>query len=302
MASLHIQQIAEHTYLIPSPANIGVYVNDNRAILIDSGNDQDAGRQILKLLKARNWELELIVNTHSNADHVGGNAFLQQKTGCRIAATSLEAAFIQHPVLEPAFLFGGFPMKALQNKFLMAKPSTVTDVIPASGPILATGLEAMPLPGHYFEMIGVKTPDNVIFLADGLFSEEILNKYHLIFLYDLQAHFETLASLRALNAAWYVPSHAELTSDITALIGCNIRKIQEILEQIVSWCQAGAMFEELLARLCQTYTIALNANQYVLVGSTLKSCLAYLTDQGRLTPQFAEGTLRWVQQATSELS
>ncbi len=297
MASLHLQQITERTYLIPSPANIGVYVNDHRAILIDSGNDPDAGRQILKLLKAQNWELDLIVNTHSNADHVGGNAFLQQKTGCRIAATSLEAAFIQHPVLEPAFLFGGFPMKALQNKFLMAKPSTVTDVIPASGPILNTGLEAMPLPGHYFEMIGVKTPDNVIFLADSLFSEEILNKYHLIFLYDLQAHFSTLEGLKSLNAAWYAPSHAVLTTDITALIAANIRKIQEILERIVSWCQPAAMFEELLARLCQTYNITLNANQYVLVGSTLKSCLTYLTDQGQIIPQFTEGTLRWKQNA-----
>ncbi len=37
MASLHLQQITERTYLIPSPANIGVYVNDHRAILIDSG-------------------------------------------------------------------------------------------------------------------------------------------------------------------------------------------------------------------------------------------------------------------------
>ncbi len=134
-------------------------------------------------------------------------------------------------------------------------------------------------------------------MADSLFSEEILNKYHLIFLYDLQAHFSTLEGLKSLNAAWYAPSHAVLTTDITALIAANIRKIQEILERIVSWCQPAAMFEELLARLCQTYNITLNANQYVLVGSTLKSCLTYLTDQGQIIPQFTEGTLRWKQNA-----
>ena len=162
MANLTLEHIANNTYFIPAPTNIGVYIKDNRAILIDSGNDHEAGRQILKILKEHNWTLDLVINTHSNADHIGGNAFLQQKTQCRIATTPLEAAFIQHPLLEPAFLFGGFPTNTMCNKFLVAKPSIVTDLIPAAGPILETGLEAIPLPGHYFEMIGVKTPDDPI--------------------------------------------------------------------------------------------------------------------------------------------
>jgi len=188
--ALNLQRIAANTYLIPSPTNIGVYIQDEQAILIDSGNDKEAGRQILKLLKEKNWKVKLIINTHSNADHIGGNAFIQNKTDCRIAATRIEAAFIQDPILEPSFLYGGFPNTRLANKFLMAQASRVTDIISSSGKILDTNLEAISLPGHFFDMIGLKTPDNIIFIADSLFSEEIINKYHLFFLYDVKAHID----------------------------------------------------------------------------------------------------------------
>lgn len=297
MASLTLQQIAEHTYLIPAPANIGVYVTDNQAILIDSGNDKDAGRQILKLLTAQGWQLTLIINTHSNADHIGGNAFLQQKTDCRIAATPLEAAFIQHPILEPAFLFGGFPIKEMLNKFLLAQASCVTNLLPAAGPIFETGLEAIPLPGHYFQMIGVKTPDDVVFLADSIFAEAILRKYHLVYLYDLEAQFETLASLRTLPATYYVPSHGDLCQDIQALVEANFKKTQEILAFIAACCQAPQTIEEILAQVCAHYQITLNPNQYVLVGSTVKSYLAYLLAQGTLGTRFADGKLFWQRRA-----
>ena len=293
MASFSLQQISKHTYFIPSPTNMGLYIKDGRVILIDSGNDQEAGRQILKLLKERDWSLDLIVNTHSNADHIGGNAFLQQRTQCRIAATLLEAAFIQRPLLEPSFLFGGYPIPAMRNKFLMAKPSTVTDIIPSSGRILDTELAAVPLPGHYFEMIGIQTPDDVLFLADSVFSEKIIGKYHIVFLYDIQGQMETLARLRTLRAAQYLPSHGSPSTDIIPLIQTNEQKIHEILTRIQDFCKRSVTIEELLAEICQAYHLELDANQYVLLISTLKSHLSYLAEKQRVHAEFSDGKLLW---------
>lgn len=293
MARLMLQPIAGNTYLIPAPANIGVYVQDNQAALIDSGNDKEAGRQILNLLKEHGWSLRLIINTHSNADHIGGNAFLQEKTNCRIAATRLETTFIHDPIVEPAFLFGGFPLRAMRNKFLVAQPSEVTDVIPSSGPIVDTALEAFPLPGHYFDMIGIRTPDDVVFLADSLFSVEILQKYHIVFWYDIQAQLQTLDMLQTLTAAHYVPSHGQLTTDIQAMVAANRQNLSAIIAVLVAFCQQPTTIEEVLAHVCQTYQIALNANQYVLVRSTLTSFLAYLEEHGRLAVTFADGRMLW---------
>ncbi len=68
-----------------------------------------------------------ILNTHSNADHIGGNKYLQGQTGCKIYSSGMEADFRKYPVLEPSFLYGGYPCKDLRHKFLMAQESSVTD-------------------------------------------------------------------------------------------------------------------------------------------------------------------------------
>ena len=50
MASPVLKLVAGNTYIIQTPVIMGVYVRDNRAILIDSGNDREAGRQVLKIM------------------------------------------------------------------------------------------------------------------------------------------------------------------------------------------------------------------------------------------------------------
>ena len=79
---------------------------------------------------------------------IGGNKYLMQQTGCRIYASSMEAAFTRHPILEPAFLYGGYPFKDLRHKFLMAQESDVRCVPLSEDQLLKTS-ELIPLPGHF---------------------------------------------------------------------------------------------------------------------------------------------------------
>jgi len=295
MAKLTLEHIKGNTYYIPSPTNVGVYLENENAILIDSGNDKEAGRQILRLLEERGLRLKLIINTHSNADHIGGNAYLQERTNCQIAATRLEAAFINDPILEPSLLYGGFPNISINNKFLMAKPSKVTSTIFSSGEILSTGLQAISLPGHFYEMIGIKTPDNIFFIADSLFPENIIYKYHLFFLLDIKSHLETLDMLKAIDADWYIPSHGVKQQQIESLIEINKAKIQEILTNILEICKKPVTSDELLQQICNKYAIQLNPTQYVLVSSTIRSFLSYLHDLGSLEWLSVEGKMFWKQ-------
>lgn len=74
-------QLTERTYYIKSPTNIGLFRLDEKNVcLIDSGNDKDAGRRIRQVLDANGWQLTAIYNTHANADHIGGNRYLQGQT------------------------------------------------------------------------------------------------------------------------------------------------------------------------------------------------------------------------------
>lgn len=293
MAKLTLRHVAGDTFCIPAPANIGVYVPGGRAVLVDSGGDDEAGRQILRLIRDQGWTLAAIVNTHSNADHMGGNAFLHARTGCAVLATPEEAAFIRHPRLEPTLAFGGFPLPEHRNKLLMAKPSPVTGEIAAAGPIADTGLTAIPLPGHFLDMIGVLTPDGVTFLADSLFSRAILEKHPIFFLHDVKGHLETLRGLEDLRADWYIPSHAPMLADIADLIRANRERLERTLALVREACAAPAGFEDVLARVCRECAVTLTANQYVLAGSTVRSMLSFLAGEGVLEAVYEDGRMFW---------
>jgi glyoxylase-like metal-dependent hydrolase (beta-lactamase superfamily II) len=296
------EPLAGNTFVARSPTNLGLYVfrrgDAARAVAIDSGGDEDSGRRIVRECERLGVSLAALLNTHSNADHCGGNASVYKRTGCAIAATGLEAAFLQYPQLEASFLAGAFPQKALRNKFLMAPPSRATHLLEppcelALGErgevdiqkLSATGsdsLHIVSLPGHYFGMVGVMTPDKVFFAADALAGAPILEKYHIFFFYDVAAELETLSMLERIEAAWFVPSHAEPVRDIRPLVGLNRAKIFEIAEVIVGLVSGDVSLEDIVADVCAHYDIILNADQHVLVGSTIRSYLSWLCDQGRL--------------------
>ena len=284
-------QVSERNYYIQSPAKIGlVKLNDSDVCLIDSGNDKDAGRKVRQLLDANGWRLTAIYNTHSNADHIGGNQYLQRQTGCKVYAPGIDCAFTRYPVLEPSFLYGGFPCKDLRHKFLMAQESDARELTQESVP---DGFEIIPLPGHFFDMVGFRTPDNVVYLADCLSSRETLEKYQIGFIYDVAAYLKTLESVKTMQAAMFIPAHAAACEEIAGLAQYNIDKVLEIAEKIVSVCDTPLCFEDVLKKLFDAYDLSMNIEQYVLVGSTVRSYLAWLKDTGRLTCMFDQNKMLW---------
>lgn len=284
-------KVGERSYYIDCPAKIGVYkLNDSDICLIDSGNDKDAGRKVRKLIDEHGWRLKAIINTHSNADHIGGNRYLQQQTGCRIFASGIEAAFTRYPILEPAFLYGGYPCRDLRHKFLLAAESSVTDIEAEGFP---QELEVIPLPGHFFAMVGIRTPDGTVFLADCLSDKGALEKYQIAFIYDVAAYLETLDKVAALEANMFVPAHAEAAKDMKELVALNRSKVQEIAARLVAFCEAPLNFEAILQKVFAAYGLVMNFEQYVLVGSTVRSYLSWLRDTDKVEAFFEDNQLLW---------
>ncbi len=286
-----LNKAGENTYYIQSPAKIGlVRINETDVCLIDSGSDKDAGRKVRQHLDKNGWRLTAIYNTHSNADHIGGNKYLQGQTGCKIYAPGIECCFTNHPILEPAFLYGGFPPEDLRHKFLLAQES---EAKPLTDEALPDGMIAIPLQGHFFDMTGFRTVDDVVFLADCLSSAQTLEKYQIGFIYDVAAYLETLNMVKNMQAALFVPAHADAAENIAPLAQLNIDKVYEIAEKITEICREPICFEHILQRLFNEYSLAMNFEQYVLVGSTVRSYLSWLKNTGRTEVLFENGMLLW---------
>lgn len=287
MYELH--QVGGNSFYIQAPAKIGIVrLNETDVCLIDSGNDKNTGRKVRQILDENGWSLTAIYNTHSNADHIGGNRYLQQQTGCRIYARGIECDFTNHPILEPSFLYGGFPCKDLRHKFLLAQESIAEPM-----DTLPDGLEMIELKGHFFDMAGFRTSDDVVYLADCLSSRETLEKYRISFIYDVGEYLKTLEKVKTMQAKMFVPAHAEATENIAPLAQANIDKVLETADKILDICGTPHTFENLLQRLFTEYGLQMNFEQYALVGSTVRSYLSWLKDAGRIDVQFTDNEMLW---------
>lgn len=297
-AMYELKQLGERSFYIDCPSKIGLYLmKEHQVCLIDSGNDKDAGKKVLKLLEAQGWKLDRILCTHSHADHIGGCAVLQQRTGCSIYCRGIDQSLAAYPLLEPSFLYGGFPPKALRNKFLMAQESQVQQLTPEC---LPGGLQMTELDGHSFSMTGFYTSDQVWFLGDCVTSANILEKYAVSFLYDPKAYLDTLDKLCRLKGRWFLPAHGEPAEDICSLAEQNRAKVLEILSLLLETCSTACSSEQLLQTVLNRYGLTMDWNQQVLVGSTIRSYLSYLLDQGMLEADFSDNMLTWKKRSPQE--
>jgi len=289
---MELIKVGEKTYYIKNHTNIGIYkIYDNDVYIIDSGNDKEAGKKIIKIIEQEGWSIKGIITTHSNADHIGGNKVIQDRLNCPVLAYKIEKCITEYPLLEPSFLYGANPFKDIKNKFLYASPSNALSIennIPE-------GLEYFELKGHFFDMIGIKTSDNVYFLADSLFSEETIIKYHLFFIYDVKEYLNTLDFLETLKGNMYILSHCIATDNIDDLIKLNRNKIKEIIENIYNICNKEITLEDIIKTLFDKYNLTMNLNQYVLLSSTIKSYLSYLYDENRIEYIFKDNKMFWKQ-------
>lgn len=284
-------QVSGSSYYVQSPAKIGlVRLNDTDVCLIDSGSDKDAGRKARQLMEKHGWHLTAIYNTHSHADHIGGNRYLQSQTGCRLYAPGAECAVTRHTVLEPSMLYGGCPPRELRHKFLMAQES---DAAYLTADVLPEGFRLLPLPGHCMDMVGFRTADDVVYLADCVSSRETLEKYRIGYIYDVGACLATLETVKTMTAKAFVPAHAEVTENIAPLAQYNIDTVQEVGDAITALCAAPQTFEELLKALFDRYGMVMTFEQYALVGATVRSYLTWLKETGRVTAEFADNRMLW---------
>lgn len=282
-------QAGAKTYYIDAPVKIGMYkITDTEICLIDTGNDKSAAKKIAAIADSNGWTIQTIINTHSHADHCGGNAYLQQKYGCEIYAAPIEATFIEHPILEPAFLYGGYPDSSLHGKVFMAEPSRCRPITEAC---LPAGLTYTYLNGHCSQMLGIHTDDDVWFLGDCVARQEILDKYHITVTLDIAEFLRTLDKVSTLTGRLFIPSHTPALENLEEIIAINRAKVEEICAALLKICETPKTQEEILRDVFTHFNMYHTVQQHALIGYTVRSYLSYLKDKEQLTAALKDGFL-----------
>lgn len=302
-----IVEITKSVKVLRAPVNVGFFFRDE-CVVIDSGSSAEYGKKILKFLESESVKNFTIVNTHSHADHIGGNSLLQQKSKCKIYATDFESAFIEHTQLEPMYLWGGPIFDGIDNKFLMATPSIVTNIL-EYGWSDELGVETIPLPGHSFDMIGVLINDGgkrIFFIADAVVSKQTIEKYKVYFLYDVAEHLKTLAGLNKWveSVDVIIPSHGEifdfgtdngelLKKEFLGLVEENKKVLEYVAGFIAGVVLEPKTIDQILSEVVREFSIPLDATAYVLLLQTLKAYCKYLIDIGEVGITFERGKLEY---------
>lgn len=90
---------------------------------------------------------------------------------------------------------------------------------------------------------------------------------------------KTLEYIQTVDAERFVPSHALVVNDIKNLAQINIRAITAIKEKILNFCSTPVTFEMLLKKIFDAYNMSMSAQQYVLIGSTIRSYLSAMYEE-----------------------
>ena len=286
-----IIHLAGNTYCFTMPTNVGIYLNDDNSVfLIDTGINDKSAQKILAALDEKGWSVKAVLLTHAHTDHAGGCRYITEHTGCKAYATEAERIFVEYPDLEPAMVFGSFPCCDFRTKVMNTPACKVEDIREIE---LPAGFEIFHLPGHFADMIGFRTPDDVYFTADGVISPKTLERSPMSYIFDVERQFETLEKIKSLDGKLCVPSHDAPTRNIALLAQKNIEALHKVNEDILEFLQTPQTAEVLAQMFADKWNLPQEFMYHVMTSSGVKAHLTYLRHKGRVEYFFEGAKMLW---------
>ena len=289
-------RLSDRVYALTGAVNSAIVAGDGgRAVVVDTGQDSDHGRRVRRALEDLGLTLAAVVNTHSHADHFGGNDYLvRQYPEAVVHAPTIEASVIRSPYLEPVYLFhGAKPPPEMTTKWLQAKPSPVHVEVEA-GPLEVAGLrlELLDVRGHAHRMLAVLV-DDVLIASDAVFGPATLARYPLPFGQDVGAQKAAFDVVAASGARVLLPGHGEVTEDLPGIAAANRASVARAEEAVLAACD-GATTEEVLARVGTELGLVMDdLPRYHLNLCTVSAYLSHLREAGRVAASLGAGRLTW---------
>ena len=301
-----LHKLSQNLYVYAGPTNVGVAAQKaadgfTEIYFIDAGEDAEAAQKLWEacVREFGKTKAKAVICTHAHADHIGGAAWLKQSQNCEIWATQSEKSCAETPEIQAHSFYGARPLPELDIPYFHA-PQVFVDKTIAAGQKIKCGqmeFEFMALPGHSYGMVGVLAAgaDNkkVFFAGDGIFGRSMLKRYWTPFVADVRAFKESISRIGKIEADYFVPSHGEAYDEAETLAELNLISTlsnENLIEELLAEARTH---EELLKAFCDKSGIKMRLSQFMLIGSSLRSYLTYLYEEGRVRWFFNDNKMYW---------
>lgn len=310
-------ELIENVFYIRGSTNIGVICDENPdctdLYLIDSGGSEKDAELIFQEISShfaflnKTFKVKAIYNTHSHSDHVSGNKLFYEKFQCDIYTTFYEKGSLENNLLQPAFIWGGYPIKQVNISYYRSPYAPVKALYDESTVVqLKNGitLTFKNLPGHYFENMGVtvtgKDKDGnaakVIFTGDAFFPREELAKYWIPFMIDPDAFLDSLDALEKMDGEykWFVPGHGGPVETMAETLEMNRLSVLSTKQSVLKALSKGPVpTEQIIKSVADQNEMTMKPGQFILVGSVIRSYLACLQKEEKIDCYTEENMLFW---------
>jgi len=204
-----------------------------RPALIDSGFVGHAD-QTAAWVRSHTAALDLVVNTHWHADHVGGNALLQT-AGVRVAASAIDAAALSRP--DPACCLAEYLDQPVAP-YVVDESLDDWQVLPLGN----AQWQVVASPGHTPGHLSLWQPDERVLITGDAVSNYDIGWINLaVDGPDIAVTAaQSLQRLADLNPRVLLPAHGPIPPDPQAALAAGLRRIRRLAQDPAGAVRYGA--------------------------------------------------------------
>ena len=255
---MELEQVKGSTWVLKSWELIPLYrLDDHRCVLLDTGLAEQR-EELEQALQDYHLFPAGVICSHAHIDHMGNNAFLQEKYGTQVAMSLGEAGhqFSYLGLNATNYLLSQEDVR--QSPALRDTPMVADRIIlPGEKTLSFLGADftILSTPGHTPDHICIGTPDNVLYLGDAMMTGRTLHHSKFPYAFSMQEYLDSMRLVRTVPADKYVVAHYGVYDEILPLVDMEARFLAQRMLDLLDLVDDYTTPKRLASAICRTYKI-----------------------------------------------
>ena len=292
---MKLTQVRGNTWVLDSWELIPLYkLDDHRCVLLDTGTVEQR-EDLEDTLDEAGLTPVAILGSHTHIDHMGSHAYFQKTRGTQVVMSLGEAGQIFSP-LGLQLQYNNFPMALFPDYPELGTAPCVPDrvILPGEEAVTLFGATfgILRTPGHTVDHICVRTPDDVLYVADAMMTGRTLHYAKFPYALSMETYLDSMVKLREAKAACYVVAHKGIYEDIRPFIDLELQFLRQRMEELADLMTGPTTPKDLTVAICQTYQVGTqNPRTLAYFEHASEVYLRYLVSQGLAELRVEKGRL-----------